>query len=109
MSCVNNRYTPDELESIFLWDALCEDLPLTREERREIKDRDFYATHGKLPKRETEEERIARKREYNRLYRAKNLEKIRQKDAAYREKNRASINERQREYDKAKRAEGRLP
>lgn len=102
MSCVNTRYTPDELESIFLWDSLCDELPLTAEERRETKDRDYYATHGAWPVRDTDEEKRSRKREYNRLYREAHRAEIRLKDAAYREKNRASINERQREYDRAK-------
>ena len=36
----NDRYTPDELESIFVWDLICDSIPLTAEERREINERD---------------------------------------------------------------------
>ena len=37
---VSNSYSPDELESIFVWDAICEAMPLTAEERREADERD---------------------------------------------------------------------
>lgn len=104
MSCVNTKYTPAELESIFLWDAMCEKLPLTLEERRECSDREYYAIHGELPKRETSEEKRAKRREYNRRYRESHREKLRASDQEYRNKNRKSINERQKEYDAAKRA-----
>ena len=117
MSCVNDRYSPAELESIFLWDCLCEALPLTAEERREINERDYTAKTDKK-KRNTsdsavhynaiasakEEERKLRKREYNRRYREANRERIRELNAAYQKRNRESINERQREYDRAKSA-----
>ncbi len=119
MSCVNDRYSPAELESIFLWDCLCEALPLTVEERREINGRDLTAKTGKKERNPTahavpcyvhdaakakEEERRQKRLEQKRLWREANKERIREYNAAYREKNRGSINERQREYDRAKRA-----
>ncbi len=116
MPCVNNRYTPDELESIFLWDCICEALPLTLEERWEINRRDALAKNGYEtgpsnaggPCKNgalTPEERRKKKQEYDRRYRAAHREQIRAYDAAYRAANRDSINERQREYDKTKRAD----
>lgn len=117
MSCVNDRYSPAELESIFLWDCLCEALPLTAEERREIKERDYTAKTGKKERRITdsavhynaiasanEEERKQQRLEQKRRWREANKERIRAYDAAYRARNRDSINERQREYDRAKQA-----
>lgn len=119
MSCVNDRYSPAELESIFLWDCLCEALPLTAEERREINDRDYTAKTGKKERNPTahavpcyvhdaakvkEEERRQRRLEQKRRWREANKERIRAYDAAYRAMNRGSINERQREYDRAKQA-----
>lgn len=113
MSCVNDRYSPEELESIFLWDCLCEALPLTAEERREIKERDYTAKAGSegrndrvpsAPSNDDEEERKRKKRERNRRWREANKERIRAYEADYRLRNRDSINERQREYDRAKRA-----
>lgn len=117
MSCVNDHYTPEELESIFLWDCLCEALPLTAEERREIKERDYTAKTGKKERRTPdsavhynsiaaakEEELRKKKREQNRRWREANKERIRAYDSAYRSANRDSINERQREYDRAKRS-----
>lgn len=117
MSCVNDRYSPAELESIFLWDCLCEALPLTAEERREINGRDYTAKTGKKERRTTdsavhynaiasakEEERKQQRLEQKRRWREANKEKIRAYDAAYRAMNRGSINERQREYDRAKQA-----
>lgn len=117
MSCVNDRYSPAELESIFLWDCLCEALPLTVEERREINGRDYTAKTGKKERNTSdsavhynaiasakEEERRQKRLEQKRLWREANKERIREYNAAYREKNRGSINERQREYDRAKRA-----
>lgn len=117
MSCVNDRYSPAELESIFLWDCLCEALPLTAEERREINGRDFTAKTGKKERLSTApavpcdafdaakaEERRRRRLEQKRRWREANKEKIRAYDAAYRAMNRGSINERQREYDRAKQA-----
>ena len=95
MSCVNTRYTPDELESIFLWDLLCENIPITREERKEIRERDAKST-GKPTK--TEEQR-ERDREYARRWRAAHKEHIKAYNASHRDE----INERQREYDKTKR------
>lgn len=117
MSCVNDKYTPDELESIFIWDCLCEAIPLTTKERREIRERDSALSNGKrapaakvaptkaaehIP---TEDEQKQRKREQKRRWREANKERIRAYDIAYREKNRDSINERQREYDRAKQAQ----
>lgn len=117
MSCVNDHYTPDELESIFIWDCLCEALPLTAEERREINGRDYTAKTGKKERNTSdsavhynaiasakEEERKQQRREQKRRWREANKERIRAYDTAYRDKNRSSINERQREYDRAKRA-----
>lgn len=117
MSCVNDRYSPAELESIFLWDCLCEALPLTVEERREINGRDYTAKTGKKERNTLdsavhynaiasakEEERRQKRLEQKRLWREANKERIREYNAAYRTKNRGSINERQREYDRAKRA-----
>lgn len=117
MSCVNDHYTPEELESIFLWDCLCEALPLTAEERREIQERDYTAKTGKKERRTPdsavhynsiaaakEEELRKKKREQNRRWREANKERIRAYDSAYRAVNRESINERQREYDRAKRS-----
>lgn len=117
MSCVNNRYSPEELESIFLWDCLCEALPLTVEERREIKERDDAQKGGarKHPaiahfrpvaqaKIRLEEERRQKRLEQKRRWREANKERIRAYNAAYRAKNRDEINERQREYDRAKQA-----
>lgn len=98
MSCVNTRYTPDELESIFLWDMLCDNLPITREERKEIRERDAK-TSGRPAK--TEEQK-RKEREYAKRWRAEHKEQIRAYNAAHRDE----INERQRAYDrgKAKRA-----
>lgn len=117
MSCVNDRYSPAELESIFLWDCLCEALPLTVEERREIYERDNAQKGGarKHPaiahfwpvaqaKIRLEEERRQKRLEQKRRWREANKERIRAYDAAYRAKNRDEINERQREYDRAKQA-----
>ena len=117
MSCVNDRYSSAELESIFLWDCLCEALPLTVEERREINERDNAQKGGarKHPasahfrpvaqaKIRLEEERRQKRLEQKRRWREANKERIRTYDAAYRAKNRDSINERQREYDRAKQA-----
>lgn len=117
MSCVNDRYSPAELESIFLWDCLCEALPLTVEERWEINGRDYAAKTGKKERNTSdsavhynaiasakEEERRQKRLEQKRLWREANKERIREYNAAYRTKNRGSINERQREYDRAKRA-----
>lgn len=117
MSCVNDRYSPAELESIFLWDCLCEALPMTVEERREINERD-NAQKGGARKHQAiahlrpvaqakirmEEERRQKRLEHKRRWREANKERIRAYDAAYRAKNRDSINERQREYDRAKRS-----
>lgn len=117
MSCVNDHYTPEELESIFLWDCLCEALPLTAEERREINGRDSSTerrTAKRAPKDDDrtktaedikrKEELRKKKREQNRRWREANKERIRAYDSAYRSANRDSINERQREYDRAKRS-----
>jgi hypothetical protein len=117
MSCVSDKYSPAELESIFLWDCLCEALPLTAEERREIKERDYTAKTGKKDRRTPdsavhynsiaaakEEERRRKRLEQKRRWRESNKERIRAYDAAYRAMNRGSINERQREYDRAKQA-----
>lgn len=117
MSCVNDRYSPAELESIFLWDCLCEALPLTAEERREIKERDNTAKTRNAkraapafaePRNDAdaakEEERRRKRLEQKRRWREANKERIRAYDAAYRAMNRGSINERQREYDRAKQA-----
>lgn len=116
MSCVNDHYTPEELESIFLWDCLCEALPLTAEERREINSRDSSPerrTAKRAPKDDDrpktaedikKEELREKKREQNRRWRKANKDRIRAYDAAYRAVNRESINERQREYDRAKAA-----
>lgn len=117
MSCVSDKYSPAELESIFLWDCLCEALPLTAEERREIKERDYTAKTGKQERRTPdsavhynsiaaakEEERRRKRLEQKRRWREANKERIRAYDAAYRAMNRGSINERQREYDRAKQA-----
>ena len=117
MGSANNKFTPDELESIFLWDLLCEVIPLTAEERREIKERDYTAKTGKKERRTTdsavhynaiasakEEERKQQRLEQKRRWREANKERIRAYDAAYRARNRDSINERQREYDRAKQA-----
>jgi len=117
MSCVNDRYSPEELESIFLWDCLCEAIPLTAEERKEINDRDRAYRTGKEPKKtepktpvccaeeaakkaERKQRELERKREYRKTHRAQTLAYSR----AYQAKNREAINERQREYDRAKRA-----
>lgn len=121
MSCVNDHYTPEELESIFLWDSICDALPLTAEERREINERDCAARSGNrersssnpsIPRsdaeRAKEEERKQRKREQKRRWRQANKERIREAEAAYRARNREAINERQREYDRAKRASEKL-
>lgn len=117
MGSASTKFTPKELESIFIWDLICEALPLTQEERREINGRDTISESGKrihraknivLPKTseeiKKEEERKQHRREQKRLWREANKDRIREYDSAYREKNRASINERQREYDRAKRA-----
>ena len=117
MSCVNDRYSPAELESIFLWDCLCEALPLTAEERREINERDNAQKGGARnhparahsrpvaqAKIRLEEERRQKRLEQKRRWREANKDRIRAYDAAYRAKNRDSINERQREYDRAKQA-----
>lgn len=104
MSCVNSRYTADELESIFIWDCLCDAIPLTKEERRAINERDSAAKTGRPAKPvETDEEIKRRRQEYNRKWREEHKDRIKAQDAAYRARNRASINERQREYDRAKR------
>lgn len=117
MGSASTKFTPKELESIFIWDLICEALPLTQEERQEINGRDSAPDSGKrkhrakavtLPKTaeeiQKEEERKRHRLEQKRLWREANKEHIREKDAAYRAKNRESINERQREYDRAKRA-----
>ena len=103
MSCVNNRYTPDELESIFVWDILCEAIPLSAQERADIRKRD--GQKNAAPKRHLTDEQRERKREYIRRWKAANKAKIKE----YNDAHRAEINERQREYDREKMAEGRLP
>lgn len=118
MSCVNNRYTPDELESIFIWDCLCEAVPLSREERKAIRDREDAAKremqaaepkrNHNLPAEKCTEADRERKRAYAKKYRETHREIIRQRDAAYRAANRADINERQSAYGKSKRADTRL-
>lgn len=117
MSCVNNHYTADELESIFIWDLLADAIPLSREERRGCREREDLAREekrepkgnrrgdGKLSK----EEALERHREYMRKWRAENREHIRERDAAYREKHRAEINERQRKYAEEKKARRLIP
>ena len=102
MASVNSKFTPDELESIFIWDLLCEAMPLTAEERRDIRERDTYASTGKVStarvkKPMTEEQRKA-KNEAKRRWREEHKEQI----AAYREAHRQEIRERQRAYDQAK-------
>ena len=102
MGSTNNKFTADELESIFLWDLLCEVIPLTAEERKDIRDRDTYAATGKSPtdrvkKPLTEEQRKA-KNEAKRRFREAHKEQI----AAYRDAHRQEIRERQRAYDQAK-------
>lgn len=102
MSCVNEHYSPEELESIFLWDFLCEQLPLTKEERQEINDRDHFAKTGKVLN--TAEELKRKRNEYNKRWKSAHKEQARKNNAAYRARHREAINERQREYDRAKRA-----
>lgn len=113
MSCVNDHYTPEELESIFLWDSICDALPLTAEERREINQRDTEARAASAAPRkpvdpEKEAERKQRRREQKRRWRQANKERVRESDAAYRARNREAINERQKEYDRAKRASAKV-
>lgn len=102
MATANNKFTPDELESIFVWDLLCEVFPLTAEERRDIRDRDTYAATGKIPtervKKPLSEEQRKAKNEAKRRWREAHKEQI----AAYRDAHRQEIRERQRAYDQAK-------
>lgn len=102
MPCVNNRYTPDELESIFIWDVLCEAIPLSSEERAEIRRRDSENGVHKKPKSAEQREKAL---EYQRRWRAEHKEQIRAYNAAHR----AEINERQKNYDKAKRSKAGVP
>lgn len=109
MGCVNSRYTPDELESIFIWDLLCEAIPLDSGERKAANARDAAIkaeNEGKkktqAPK-PTDEEAIKKRREYAAKWREAHREEIRAKDRAYKAKNRETINERQRGYERSKR------
>lgn len=108
MASANNKFTPDELESIFIWDLLCEAVPLTAEERRDIRERDDYAsgkkvsvTHAKKPITEAQRQK---KLEAKRRYRETHKAQI----AAYRDAHRQEIRERQKAYDKAQRKNQRI-
>lgn len=107
MASANNKFTPDELESIFIWDLLCEAVPLTAEERRDIRERDDYAA-GKEPtvfraKKPLTPEQRQKKNEAKRRYREAHKAQI----AAYYDAHRQEICERQRHYDQAKRKEAK--
>ena len=108
MGSANNKFTPDELESIFIWDLLCEIVPLTAQERQDIRERDDYAS-GKAssshrPKKPITDEQRQKRLEAKRRYRETHKEQI----AAYRDAHRQEIRERQKAYDKATRKNQRL-
>lgn len=108
MASASTKFTPDELESIFIWDLLCEAVPLTADERRDSRERDDYASGIKTPNARTKkpltDEQRQKKLEAKRKYRETHKAQI----AAYREEHRQEIRERQREYDKAQRKNKRV-
>lgn len=112
MGSASTKFTADELESIFIWDLLCEIAPLTLEERKESRLRDQECSAASKENencrnpgsKDMTEERKQKKREAAAAWRAAHREEKRRKDAEYRNRNRDTINQRQREYEQAKRA-----
>lgn len=96
MSCVNNQYTPDELESIFIWDCLCDAVPLSRAERAAIRERDEEARRNNPRPKITDEEKHAKRLEAYKRYREKNKESLKKYGKAYYDEHREDVIERSR-------------
>lgn len=90
MGGINDKYTDRERLSMALWDALCDMLPATKEEREFSKYLDAQARreNGGKPSREYTPEQIAHQRELARQWRATHKEHI----AEQKRKNRAEAN-----------------
>ena len=97
-----NALSPEEKRSRALWDAWCEAMPLTSQERQEIRERDRYAVESRRGRSNTddnrydEEFRRQRNREYASRYRQNHQDKIR----AYNEAHADEIKEYEREYSR---------
>ena len=93
------KFSPEELHSMALWDAFCEAMPITAQERRECAERDAYctATNFTVPVTPaiTDEQR-QKKREYAAKWRKKNKAKVRGYYTAHADE----VRERMREYRK---------
>lgn len=91
MGGINDKYTERERLSMALWDALCEFLPATKEERELSKRLDSFARmeNGGKPKRELTPEQTAHQRELARQWRATHKEYI----AEQKRLNRTEIND----------------
>jgi len=80
-------YTPEELRSMALWDAWCDAMPLTHQERMDATRRDRYASGAHTPKKQTskhdQEYLRQRNREYVARYRAAHKDRIQQYEAAH--------------------------
>ena len=103
MCGVNDVYTDAEKRSMELWDAWCQAMPLTSQERKEIRERDRYAASlqggmstGGNPGRYADEQQRQKNREYAETYRRNHQETIRAYNAAHADE----IRERCQEYNK---------
>lgn len=90
------KFTPEELRSIALWDAWCEAMPLTEQERRECNERDSYCTTTSLTHATaapiTDAQR-KKNREYAATYRRRHRDAARAYYAAHREEIKAQKQE----------------
>lgn len=96
-----NALSPEEKRSMALWDAWCEAMPLTSQERQEIRERDRYAVESRSgsntdDNRYDEEFRRQRNREYAARYRQNHQDKRR----AYNQAHAEEIKERRIEYER---------
>lgn len=98
---VMNTYTERERLSMALWDALCDMLPATADERAYSKYLDEQARrdNGISPTPKRSPEALARQREAQRQWRATHKDYI----AEQRRKNRVELNDTQRGYKAARR------
>lgn len=107
MDSRKSMFTTEEMRSMYLWDAWCEAMPLTAEERRESARRDEYAksTNGYMSSRPGTQSTVSdaeRNRAYAARYRANHHDRI----IAYNRAHADEINERQREYRRYAKMEG---
>ena len=107
MDSRKSMFTTEEMRSLYLWDAWCEAMPLTAEERRESARRDEYAksTNGYMsgrPGTQSSASEAERNRAYAARYRANHHDRI----IAYNRTHADEINERQREYRRYAKMEG---